>query len=219
LTDESATPDGRGRYNHFENGSIYWTNATGAHEVDGDIQVVWAAAGWEQGPLGYPIDGPKQMMPSSGPTDFQDFEHGSVYDWLGQSRTILRSPSVVALSATIIDWTQFGSRLPDGGEISVSFNGHPPNGATRVTLEAGPGVSWWKGISLWSPSLGDRFEVWTQDRQTTMTVSVPVSELEQSNVFLNFMKAKMFGVHTGVYALGRADRLIGNDVTFRWMRD
>lgn len=34
VTDELPTPDGRGRYNHFENGkSIYWTPQTGAHVI------------------------------------------------------------------------------------------------------------------------------------------------------------------------------------------
>ncbi len=36
LTDELPTQDGTGRYNHFQGGSIYWTEATGAHEVTGD---------------------------------------------------------------------------------------------------------------------------------------------------------------------------------------
>jgi glucose/arabinose dehydrogenase len=55
LTDETVTPDGIGRYNHFSNGgSIYWTHPTGAHEVHGAIRVVWAATGWERG-LGYPL--------------------------------------------------------------------------------------------------------------------------------------------------------------------
>src|SRR5438067_9697384 len=38
ITDEAATPDGVGRYNHFEHGSIYWTPQTGAHEVQGSIR-------------------------------------------------------------------------------------------------------------------------------------------------------------------------------------
>ncbi|MFI9448778.1 PQQ-dependent sugar dehydrogenase [Amycolatopsis sp. NPDC052450] len=60
ATDESVTPDGVGRYNHFPNwpgtsqSSIYWTPSTGAHPVYGRIRVKWAALGWERGPLGYP---------------------------------------------------------------------------------------------------------------------------------------------------------------------
>jgi hypothetical protein len=55
LTDETGTPDGIGRYNHFQYGSIYWTPNTGAHSVDGLIRDKWASLGWEQSLLGYPI--------------------------------------------------------------------------------------------------------------------------------------------------------------------
>jgi GH25 family lysozyme M1 (1,4-beta-N-acetylmuramidase)/uncharacterized protein with LGFP repeats len=41
---------------HFSNyASIYWSPATGAHEVQGAIRGAWAAAGWEHGRYGYPI--------------------------------------------------------------------------------------------------------------------------------------------------------------------
>jgi len=33
TTDESKTPDGRGCFNRFERGSIYWTQTTQAHAV------------------------------------------------------------------------------------------------------------------------------------------------------------------------------------------
>ncbi|MYW41980.1 hypothetical protein GT346_01145, partial [Streptomyces sp. SID161] len=33
VTDEMTAPDGRGRYTHFQGGSIYWSAATGAHPV------------------------------------------------------------------------------------------------------------------------------------------------------------------------------------------
>ena len=55
-TDETGTPDGIGRFNHFQGGSIYWTPTTGAHEVHGLIRDFWAQQGWERNPaLGYPI--------------------------------------------------------------------------------------------------------------------------------------------------------------------
>ncbi|TNC28226.1 choice-of-anchor D domain-containing protein [Amycolatopsis alkalitolerans] len=55
TTDESGTPDGVGRYNHFtKSASIYWTPTTGAWSIHGAIRAKWAATGWEQGPLGYP---------------------------------------------------------------------------------------------------------------------------------------------------------------------
>jgi hypothetical protein len=53
-TDEVGTPDGVGRYNHFEGGSVYWSPPTGAHEVHGSILARWSALGWERSYLGYP---------------------------------------------------------------------------------------------------------------------------------------------------------------------
>lgn len=54
LTSETPTPDGAGRFNHFEGGSVYWTPATGAHEVHGAIRARWQNRGWERSYLGYP---------------------------------------------------------------------------------------------------------------------------------------------------------------------
>ncbi|WP_328615552.1 PQQ-dependent sugar dehydrogenase [Amycolatopsis sp. NBC_00355] len=55
TTDETGTPDGLGRFNHFSLGhSIYYTVATGAHAVKGEIRKRWAALGWENSYLHYP---------------------------------------------------------------------------------------------------------------------------------------------------------------------
>lgn len=56
ATDETATPDKIGRFNHFQRGSIYWTPSTWAHEVHGLIRNWWAQHGWERNPqIGYPL--------------------------------------------------------------------------------------------------------------------------------------------------------------------
>ncbi|GHF44197.1 glucose/arabinose dehydrogenase [Amycolatopsis bartoniae] len=58
VTDELTTPDGVGRYNHFDKAaSIYFSPATGAHEVYGAIRARWSALGWERSYLGYPRSG------------------------------------------------------------------------------------------------------------------------------------------------------------------
>ncbi|MCX2732481.1 hypothetical protein OOZ19_19750 [Saccharopolyspora sp. NFXS83] len=55
----STTADGAGAYNHFvgpdgAGASVYWSDESGAHSVQGDIRDVWAGQGWETGTLGYP---------------------------------------------------------------------------------------------------------------------------------------------------------------------
>jgi GH25 family lysozyme M1 (1,4-beta-N-acetylmuramidase) len=84
VTDETGTPDGVGRYNHFENprlsnqgGSIYWTPSTGAWEVHGPIRTYWANAGWERSSLGYPTSDQYNV---SGTTNLvrNNFQHGTI---------------------------------------------------------------------------------------------------------------------------------------------
>ena len=43
-----------GAFNHFRGGSVYFSPASGAHDVRGAIRDTWAAQGWENGRLGYP---------------------------------------------------------------------------------------------------------------------------------------------------------------------
>jgi glucose/arabinose dehydrogenase len=70
ITNETSTPDGRGRYNHFEGGSIYWTPQTGAHVVEGAIRDRWSARGWERSYLGFPTSD-EYPVPGGRRSDFQ----------------------------------------------------------------------------------------------------------------------------------------------------
>jgi hypothetical protein len=82
ISDETGTPDGVGRYNVFQNGSIYWTPQTAAYEVGGRIRDAWAAVGWEAGELGYPTS--NEYAVSGGRRS--DFQHGSI-TWTQASDT------------------------------------------------------------------------------------------------------------------------------------
>jgi uncharacterized protein with LGFP repeats len=77
LTDETTTPDGVGRFNHFQGGSVYWTPATGAHEVHGAIRNLWASMGWERSFLGYPTS--DELSTEDGTGRYSEFQHGSIY--------------------------------------------------------------------------------------------------------------------------------------------
>ncbi|MDQ6784844.1 MAG: hypothetical protein M3063_15700 [Actinomycetota bacterium] len=66
TSDETATPDGRGRYNNFakvvngqvvDNGAIYWTAQTGASAIYGPILTAYIARGGPSGSLGLPTVG------------------------------------------------------------------------------------------------------------------------------------------------------------------
>lgn len=77
VTDETATPDGIGRYNHFQGGSIYWSPATGAWEVHGLIRNKYAALGWERSFLGYPLTNENTTPDRIG--RYNHFQGGSIY--------------------------------------------------------------------------------------------------------------------------------------------
>lgn len=80
CTDELGTPDGVGRYNHFNNfsASIYWTPATGAHAIYGAIRERWAQLGWERSYLGYPTSD-EVDFPQGGRAN--EFQNGGIYWW------------------------------------------------------------------------------------------------------------------------------------------
>jgi hypothetical protein len=94
ITDETVTPDGIGRYNHFQNGSIYWSPTTGAHEVHGSIRAEWARRGWEQSGLGYPVSDEIDEPDGSGRVSL--FEHGAIH-WNGTTGRV-----TVQLDANIL---------------------------------------------------------------------------------------------------------------------
>lgn len=73
TTDETGCPDGVGRFNHFEHGSIYWTPETGAHEVHGAIRDKWQSLGWERSKLRYPTTD-EHDIPGGRASNFQGGE-------------------------------------------------------------------------------------------------------------------------------------------------
>ncbi|NLA57132.1 MAG: hypothetical protein GX859_12735 [Corynebacterium humireducens] len=74
TTGERVTPDGVGRYVHFENGSIYWTPSTGAREIPKALFNSWAATGYERGDLGYPTGAPQNVKGGQ----VQQFQRGVI---------------------------------------------------------------------------------------------------------------------------------------------
>lgn len=77
VTREEATLGNPGRYNHFQNGSIYWSVGAGAHQVGGVIRDKWGQVGWENSPLGFPIS--DEAKTNKGDGRYNLFEGGAVY--------------------------------------------------------------------------------------------------------------------------------------------
>ncbi|WP_432495431.1 SpoIID/LytB domain-containing protein [Kineococcus gypseus] len=70
-----ALPQVEGSYQLFQRGSVYWSPATGAHEVHGAIRERWGALGWENGYLGFPATDETALRGGA----FNHFQGGSVY--------------------------------------------------------------------------------------------------------------------------------------------
>lgn len=77
TTDELATPHRFGRFNHFQGGSVYWSPASGAHQVTGAIRHAWGLGGWESGGMGFPLT--DERSTSDGVGRYNHFQGGSVF--------------------------------------------------------------------------------------------------------------------------------------------
>jgi hypothetical protein len=101
ISDENGTPDGIGRYNHFQRGSIYWTPSTGAREVRGAIRSHWADLGWEKSAVGYPISDENGTPDGIG--RYNQFQHGLIYWTLTTGAREIHGPilnSFISVGAT-----------------------------------------------------------------------------------------------------------------------
>jgi hypothetical protein len=78
TTEETACPDGVGRYTHFQGGSIYWSPSSGANVVYGAIRDRWSAIGWERSYLGYPLSDELDFDENGRVNQFQG---GQIYSW------------------------------------------------------------------------------------------------------------------------------------------
>ncbi|GAA0794379.1 hypothetical protein [Spirilliplanes yamanashiensis] len=91
----------------------------------------------------------------------------------------------------------------------------------EIVLELAPHKTWWKGIQLQDDNGGFIAEIGVQDRTKTASVRVRADQLLSPGGYLVFMKAKAFGVHTGMYRLatGGLDQLRGHRAHFFWYAD
>jgi uncharacterized protein with LGFP repeats len=129
TTDETRTPDGIGRFNHFEGGSIYWKPSISAHEVHGLIRQFWANHGWEKNPeLGYPITDETPTYAGS-KHRFSDFENGVVYWKHGNAQAVSLTKFTIGGASQTAD--QVVSHL--NGSIVNALQSNP-----RVYITNGP---------------------------------------------------------------------------------
>jgi uncharacterized protein with LGFP repeats len=144
ATDEQISQDGIGRYNHFSKGaSVYWTPTTGAHEVHGAIWWRYAASGFENGPLGYPVT--DELATPGG--------DGGRYNHFSKAGSIYFSPSTGAweiYGAIRARWAQLGWErsflgYPTSGEFAI------PGGRRNNFQRGGITFLWATGLAVEGP--------------------------------------------------------------------
>ena len=150
LTGEQATPDGKGRYVHFENGSIYWTHGTGAWEVPAKAMDAWAKDNWERGHLGYPTSAPRDAAGGQ----VQEFEKGAIVTNPDGAAHIVHG----AIGAKYKELGTVESELgfPKGGEKSIRGGAFQEFDNGNIYWSAGTGAHFIK--------YGDIFTHWGTQR-------------------------------------------------------
>lgn len=140
----------------FQSGSLYWSPATGVHELQGSVRSEWLASGAQNGPLGYPVS--DTWCGARGGGCAQAFEGGAVY-WSAATGAHWLSGTVrFSWAAAGAEWGALGYPVTDtwcgardggcaqafqGGAVySTSWSGtHPITGAIRSAWNA-QGSEW-----------------------------------------------------------------------------
>lgn len=136
TTDETATPDGVGRFNYFAGGAIYWTPATGAHELHGALLGHWAELGWETGVLGYPAT--DETGTPDGVGRYNYFSRGGMYWTPGTGAHEVHG-------AILGDWARLGWETGLGYPVTDETG--TPDGVGRYNHFSGAASVYWSPAS------------------------------------------------------------------------
>lgn len=140
TTNEQACSDGVGRFRKYQNGVIFWSSSTGAHEVRGAIFIKWATLGYERSFLGYPTSDETGV---GGPGDtthrFNTFQNGAIY-WTPET-------GAHEMHGAIFEkWKALGG--------SFSPVGYPVTDEFIASLGQGSCNNFQRGAIYWSPHTG-----------------------------------------------------------------
>ncbi|WP_072689120.1 alpha/beta hydrolase-fold protein [Rhodococcus marinonascens] len=165
TTPDLGTPDGRGHYNHFVNGSIYWTPQTGAHAVSGAIRDEWADQGWEGGPLGYPVADQVAIPGKDGVV--QGFEIGTMYSNPANGTHGVQG----MIMAKYADLGYEGGWLgfPKTSEVGVKDGG-------KFNEFEGGNIYWSPLSGAWAIENGPIFDAWESVGYEAGRIGFPISD-------------------------------------------
>jgi uncharacterized protein with LGFP repeats len=133
---ETDTANRSGRVQQFEGGAVYWSAATGARIVRGDIATVYEAAGGVTGALGLPTSD-ATATGAGGTGRVQTFQGGSVYWTATDGAHVVRG----AIGGTYVAAGGADGRLgfPTGGESATATGAEQRFQGGTVTWTASTG--------------------------------------------------------------------------------
>lgn len=133
---ERRTANGTGAVQSFQNGAIYWSAATSAHIVRGDIADAYETAGGVAGVLGLPTAEATATGPG-GAGRVQTFQGGSVYWSAADGAHVVRG----GISAAFLGAGGANGRLglPTGGETATATGAQQRFQGGTITWTAGTG--------------------------------------------------------------------------------
>ncbi|MGI4894641.1 MAG: NlpC/P60 family protein [Janthinobacterium lividum] len=113
VTDEFSVPGGRAQ--HFQGGSVYWSPASGAHDVRDLVRQKWASMGWETSYLGFPTS--DEVVLGMEGARLQRFQGGVAYWTAGIGVAVVRGSIFVAWGQRGYEWGDLGFPVSDEYDI------------------------------------------------------------------------------------------------------
>ncbi|MDG3014192.1 alpha/beta hydrolase-fold protein [Speluncibacter jeojiensis] len=165
-TVELGTPDRRGRFNLFQNGSIYWTIPTGAHAVYGDILTEWGRQGFERGPLGYPTQ--DQIKTPNKTGQVQAFQIGAIYSSPGNGTHSVQGEIMKKYGTLGYEDSYLG--FPKTNELGT------PNGQARYNGFENGNIYWSAATGAWAIRFGPIWDAWQQSGFEAGKLGLPVGD-------------------------------------------
>ncbi len=164
TTEERVVPDGRGRFNHFRNGAIYWTPEHGAHAVRGKIFETWKNQGWEGGPLGYPVL--DEAATPDGRGAVQGFEAGAMY-WSEET------DAHAVMGMILGKYAELGYET---GVLGYPRTSEQPAGAGGRFGEFQHGRIYWSPLTGAWPVRGKILEAWLAEGAENGRLGFPIGD-------------------------------------------
>jgi uncharacterized protein with LGFP repeats len=136
LTDELPVGDGRGRYNNFQFGDIYWSPQTGPIEVTGDIGAVYRFIGGPRSVAGYPVS---HVSAGAGGSSYSRFEYGSITKTPGSGAFLVQGEI----------WRKYQQLGAEGSVVGLPITQELDGGIPYSKMSR-----FQKGTIYWRPDVG-----------------------------------------------------------------